>query len=40
MILEADIPLIIEKAQHAGSMKGNPVILTDGELRSVLENEI
>lgn len=32
-----DFPLLIEQAQHASSMKGNPVQLTDKELMEILE---
>ncbi|PWB50888.1 MAG: alcohol dehydrogenase [Anaerolineales bacterium] len=33
-------PLIIEKAQKSSSMKGNPVLLTVNELRSILETSM
>jgi alcohol dehydrogenase class IV len=32
-----DFPLLVEQAQHASSMKGNPVQLTDNELMVILE---
>lgn len=32
-----DIPSVVEKAKQASSMKGNPIILTDSELTSILE---
>ena len=32
----ADIPAAAEKARQAGSMKGNPIVLTDEELREIL----
>lgn len=35
-ITESDIPLIVEKAKNASSMKGNPVELTDEELTKIL----
>lgn len=35
-ITPADIPAIVTQAQQASSMKGNPVALTDNELREVL----
>jgi len=35
-LTEADFPLIVEKAARSSSMKGNPVELTDGEMREVL----
>ncbi len=36
-IPETDFPLIIEKAGRASSMKGNPVELSEAELREVLQ---
>lgn len=33
---EDDIPAVVEKAKNAGSMKGNPVILTDAECQHIL----
>jgi alcohol dehydrogenase class IV len=33
---EADIPAVVEKSQKASSMKGNPVILSDDDLRLIL----
>jgi alcohol dehydrogenase class IV len=35
----ASFPELIEKAKKASSMKGNPVLLTDGELMEILEME-
>jgi alcohol dehydrogenase class IV len=35
-IREADVPVLVEKASHASSMKGNPLVLTADELREVL----
>ena len=35
-ITENDFPFIIEKAQRASSMKGNPIRLTDNELLQIL----
>jgi alcohol dehydrogenase class IV len=32
-----DFPLIIEKASTSSSMKGNPVVLTNGEMQEILE---
>ena len=37
---ESAFPLLIEKARHASSMKGNPIVLTDDELRSILEKAL
>lgn len=34
---QEDIPILVEQSQKANSMKGNPVKLTDEELRSILE---
>jgi alcohol dehydrogenase class IV len=34
---ERDIPEVAEKAAKASSMKGNPIVLTPDELRSILE---
>jgi alcohol dehydrogenase class IV len=35
-ITERDIPVLVEKAQSASSMKGNPITLTPAELREIL----
>jgi alcohol dehydrogenase class IV len=35
-IREHDVPLLVEKASKASSMKGNPIVLTPAELREVL----
>jgi len=35
-IREGDWPVLVEKATHASSMKGNPIALTPDELREVL----
>lgn len=34
---EQDIPVAVEKAQNASSMKGNPIVLTDDELTDILQ---
>ena len=34
-VTEADIPALVEKAARASSMKGNPIVLTDEELRAI-----
>ena len=31
----ADIPALVAKARSASSMKGNPIELTEGELREI-----
>jgi alcohol dehydrogenase class IV len=36
-ITEADFPVAVEKAKRASSMKGNPVVLSDNELKEILE---
>jgi alcohol dehydrogenase class IV len=33
---EGDVPVLIEKASRASSMKGNPIVLTGEELREIL----
>ncbi|MGD0922929.1 MAG: iron-containing alcohol dehydrogenase [Terriglobia bacterium] len=35
-IREADVPVLVEKASRASSMKGNPIVLTPDELDEVL----
>jgi alcohol dehydrogenase class IV len=35
-----DFPLLIGQAQHASSMKGNPIQLTDKELMEILEKAV
>ena len=35
-----DIPLIIEKSKASSSMKGNPIELTEGELKEILEQAL
>ena len=39
-VTEADIPLLVEKAAQASSMKGNPIVLTPEELRQIIERAI
>lgn len=36
-IQTGDFPGLVDKARQASSMKGNPVVLTDGELMGILE---
>ncbi|MEI6083511.1 MAG: iron-containing alcohol dehydrogenase [Verrucomicrobiota bacterium] len=36
-VRQAEFPAIIEKAKAASSMKANPVVLTDAQLREILE---
>jgi alcohol dehydrogenase class IV len=35
-VTEADIPILVEKAAQASSMKGNPIVLTPEELRQMI----
>jgi len=37
---EADIPVLVEKARQASSMKANPLPLTDGELSQALQRAL
>jgi len=39
-IKEENFPLIVEKSRNASSMKGNPISLTDEELREILRRAI
>jgi len=39
-VTPGDFPSIIEKAKAANSMKGNPVVLRDEELREILERSL
>jgi alcohol dehydrogenase class IV len=39
-IKETDFPAIVNNAKNASSMKGNPIVLTDAELTSILENSL
>jgi alcohol dehydrogenase class IV len=36
-VTEGDFPLLIEKGSRSSSMKGNPIELTSGEMREILE---
>jgi alcohol dehydrogenase class IV len=35
-VTEADVPRVVEPARRASSMQGNPIALTDDELREIL----
>jgi alcohol dehydrogenase class IV len=35
-VADAEIPDLVDKAAHASSMKGNPIVLTPGELRQIV----
>lgn len=39
-ITAGDIPMIIEKSKVSSSMKGNPIDLTEGEMREILEQAL
>ena len=39
-IQASDFPAIVEKAKHASSMKGNPIVLTDDELSDILSTSL
>jgi alcohol dehydrogenase class IV len=39
-LTEAQFPSIIEKAQKASSMKGNPITLSEAELRNILQKSL
>jgi alcohol dehydrogenase class IV len=39
-LTEADFPLLVEKAQAASSMRGNPVQLTEKELVKILRQAL
>jgi alcohol dehydrogenase class IV len=39
-VSEGDFPSIIDKAKNASSMKGNPIELTESELREILERSL
>ena len=39
-ITEADFPLLVEKAQVASSMNGNPVLLIEKELVKILQQAL
>ncbi len=39
-VAETDFPTIIEKARRSSSMKGNPIVLTDEELATILQGAL
>jgi alcohol dehydrogenase class IV len=39
-ITREEFPTIVEKSRRASSMKGNPIVLTDGELTEILEKAL
>lgn len=39
-VTAADIPSIVEPSKKASSMKGNPIVLTDGELQDILRRAL
>ena len=39
-LTHADVPILVEKAQRASSMKGNPILLTVEELAKILRETL
>ena len=39
-VTESDLPILVEKAAQASSMKGNPVVLTEEELREIISRAL
>jgi len=39
-LAEADMPLLVAAAQHASSMRGNPVELTDAEVEEMISRSL
>ncbi len=39
-LVSEDFPALIERARRASSMKGNPIVLTDEELKAILEKAL
>jgi alcohol dehydrogenase class IV len=39
-VKETDFPTIVDKARNASSMKGNPIVLTDAELATILDESL
>jgi alcohol dehydrogenase class IV len=36
----SDVPLLVEKAKVASSMRGNPIVLTDEELTTIVHESL
>jgi alcohol dehydrogenase class IV len=39
-VAESDLPVLVEKASKASSMKGNPIVLTEEELREIVSRAL
>jgi alcohol dehydrogenase class IV len=39
-VTNGDLPVLVEKAAHASSMKGNPIVLTEEELREIVSRAL
>jgi alcohol dehydrogenase class IV len=39
-VTQSDLPVLVEKAAQANSMKGNPIVLTEGELREIISRAL
>ena len=39
-VTQGDLPLLVEKAAQANSMKGNPIVLTEEELREIISRAL
>ena len=39
-VTQADVPMLVEKAAQASSMKGNPVALTEEELCEIISRSL
>ena len=39
-ITQGDLPVLVEKAAQASSMKGNPLVLTEEELREIISRAL
>jgi alcohol dehydrogenase class IV len=39
-VAESDLPVLVEKAAQASSMKGNPIVLTEEELREIVSRAL
>jgi alcohol dehydrogenase class IV len=39
-LTENDLSVLVEKAARANSMKGNPIVLTEGELREIISRAL
>jgi alcohol dehydrogenase class IV len=39
-VMQSDLPVLVEKAAQANSMKGNPIVLTEEELREIISRAL